>query len=103
MSKKFSVIMRVEIERAVLVDAENASSAEEISMRMLAKEYGSDALFFPQDTLEVPLDVRTETYVCQLCGESSAKSEWGPGRVRCPYCKKIELSVAEKSQPSLVI
>jgi hypothetical protein len=35
-------------------------------------------------------DVRVGTYTCTRCGEPSMKELWGPGRIFCPRCKRME-------------
>jgi hypothetical protein len=34
-------------------------------------------------------------YQCQFCKRWAMKEDWGPGRITCPHCKKIQLSPAE--------
>jgi hypothetical protein len=44
---------------------------------------------------EAPEDTKTETYVCNHCKRSSPKEDFGPGRVKCPKCRMLQLSVAD--------
>lgn len=38
------------------------------------------------------------TYACFWCGHSSYKTEWGPGRVRCPWCLRLAPSAALRAE-----
>lgn len=41
-------------------------------------------------------EIRTSTYVCFHCGNSTLKTMWGPGWIRCPLCNKIAPSAKEQ-------
>lgn len=40
-------------------------------------------------------------YKCQFCKEWSWKEDWGPGRITCPRCKKIQLSPTEIARSNI--
>lgn len=40
---------------------------------------------------------RLSTYRCSFCGLDAIKEDWGPGRVRCPACRKVAPSASEVS------
>lgn len=64
--------------------------------------------WFPLDALPEPLfasvpegiqtikDRFSSTYICDHCGNETAKNLWGPGWMTCPVCNKMARTQAEK-------
>lgn len=87
--RKFNVAFN--LPNNIIVDAETEAEA----LQLVGSKFPS-----LQDVKILPVDIgfRTETYVCSRCGKSALKSDWGPGRIRCPNCGRLERSAAETQQ-----
>lgn len=103
---------KINITRAIveiMVDADNPSDAAQLAHDIvrgrLLKAFdiadpGSVGLSTSIAAVKTDIlpEEKTLTEVCEHCGKSTPKEDWGPGRITCPACHKRPLTVAERTK-----
>lgn len=79
----------------VAVDGEDFNEACELAGKHACRVLAAGGLLTTDVTdvlvrSEPPApEVKTVTYTCTNCKETSLKADFGPGWIRCPHCKQV--------------